>query len=92
MIDDFLYHRKPSLMDLDLLEYQPNNNGTKPSEHVKYVNSKELAKASATQQTRYGQRWFNEAPLSKERREKVLEKDEATRLNRRKTGDSPNAN
>lgn len=85
-----IYHRKPPNTDADFLAYEPKANGKYPASEFKMVKGQASYKLSSYATT-YGQRWFNQIPLSEERLQEIRLKDLETRDNRRHIGDSPKA-
>lgn len=86
-----VYHRRPPFTDAMYLRYVVNKNATKPTESVVEVMGSQV-KSLSPSRAGSSTPWFYDAPLSKERREAIEKKYDETRLNRRKTGDSPNTN
>ena len=82
------YKKKPLSCNTRLLEYRANDSGRSPTYHAVTI---ETNRSSTATSLPVG-RWINHTLLSPKRHEEAAKKEEAQKYNRRKWGDSPNAN
>jgi hypothetical protein len=82
-----LSKNRPNDCSSSILQYRAINNATMPTNHAVYLNTSQSIKQTYNVGT-----WIQHTLLAPKRLQEVEEKAEAQKLNRRKWGDSPNAN
>lgn len=87
-INGLMLSKKRPINSSGVLEYKAVNNGTQPTD-CKPVS---LNTPATSQPTYHVGTWIQHTLLAPKRLQEVEEKAEAQKLNRRKWGDSPNAN
>ena len=85
------HKKKPTAYDSPLLEYRAINTGRSPTDHAKAINLRSVNPRAIASSSLVG-RWINHTLLSPKRHEEAKQKEEEQKYNRRKWGDSPNAN
>jgi hypothetical protein len=92
-IHGLTFHKKcpTDPKEVPLLEYRAKNTGKLPTDYAKVLEVRGPSPRDIATPSPVG-RWIDHTLLSPARHEKAARKEEAQKLNRRKWGDSPNAN
>lgn len=87
-VNGLVIHKKRPACQPNILEYRPNRSGLLPTDHAHTLHVQKYTQSSPPSATR----WINHTFLREKTAQKAKEKELAQKENRRKTGDSPNAN